>query len=89
LQKEQKEVELMQLQQRYFAHLTAVANNSAEVNADWANALLGRVFWGVHSHPVFIKLITEKLQKKMSKLKKPKFVVSQLTIFIIFIIFII
>lgn len=74
--KEVKEVELLQAQQRYFAHLTAVANNSSEVNADWTNALLGRIFWGIHNHPVFLKLITEKLQKKMAKLKKPKFVES-------------
>jgi hypothetical protein len=31
MQKEVKEVELLQAQQRYFAHLTAVANNSSEV----------------------------------------------------------
>ncbi len=47
-----------------------------QVNADWTNALLGRIFWGIHNHPVFLKLITEKLQKKMAKLKKPKFVVK-------------
>ncbi len=74
-QKRAKEVEALQQQHNYFAHLAAEANHSGEVNVDWFNALLGRVFWSIHNHDLFINFVKEKFKKKILKLKKPKFVV--------------
>lgn len=66
-----------ELEHQHFMHLNTILTTGEPVAADWLNALLGRIFWGVHDNPFVLKMLKKGLQAKINRMKKPTFPLVQ------------